>query len=261
VRLRNDPNYQAIIHPAAGWFFEMGFNTARAPFDDKRVRQAFNYATDRKRFTDTTMRGTSQPINLPWDKSSPAYDPSRNTVYTYDLDKARALLKDAGVTSLETDVLVNGVGSPQMLSFTQILQDSLKSVGVTLNIKNVEPSVWVDVLINKKPDYTGLWVGGDQIAQLSPSTLFQLSPGWRLENNHSAFKSDQWTSLVNALLSEINPDKQKQLYSDVNDYILDQSFTVAFATNPYTFLMRGNLKDVGYLMHNGGLNLQQAWLA
>ena len=63
------------------------------------------------------------------------------------------------------------------------------------------------------------------------------------------------------LLSEINPDKQKQLYNDVNDYILDQSFTVAFATNPYTFLMRGNVKEVDYLMHNGGLNLQQAWLA
>jgi ABC-type transport system substrate-binding protein len=137
----------------------------------------------------------------------------------------------------------------------------LNSLGVTLNIKNLDASVWVDVVINKKPDYTGLWVSGDQIAQLSPSTLFQLSPGWRLDNNHSAFKSDQWTSLVNGLLSETDPDKQKQLYSDLNDYILDQSFTVAFATDPYTFLMRNNVKDVGYLMHNGGLNLQTAWLA
>jgi hypothetical protein len=37
----------------------------------------------------------------------------------------------------------------QMLSFSQILQDSLKPRGVTLNIKNVESSVWVDVVINK----------------------------------------------------------------------------------------------------------------
>jgi peptide/nickel transport system substrate-binding protein len=260
VRLRDDPNYQAIIHPAAGWFYEVGFNTARPPFDDKRVRQAFNYAIDRQRFTDTIMRGTAQPISLPWDKSSPAYDPSRNSVYAYDLDRARSLLNDAGVTNLATDILVIGAASSQMLSFSQILQDSLKTLGVTLNIKNLESSVWVDVVINKKPDYTGLWVSGDQIAQLSPSTLFQLSPGWRLDNNHSAFKSDQWTMLVTSLLSETNPDKQKQLYANLNDYILDQSFTVAFSTNPYTFLMRNNVMDVGYLMHNGGLNLQTAWL-
>jgi len=31
VRLRSDPNYQAVIHPAAGWFFELGFNTACPP--------------------------------------------------------------------------------------------------------------------------------------------------------------------------------------------------------------------------------------
>ena len=261
VRLRSDPNYQAVIHPAAGWFFEVGFNTARAPFDDKRVRQAFNYAIDRQRFADTIMRGIAQPISLPWDKSSPAYDASKNSTYTYDLDKAKSLLNAAGVSGLSTDILVIGAASPQMLSFSQILQASLNSLGVTLNIKNLDASVWVDVVINKKPDYTGLWVSGDQIAQLSPSTLFQLSPGWRLDNNHSAFKSDQWTSLVNGLLSETDPDKQKQLYSDLNDYILDQSFTVAFATDPYTFLMRNNVKDVGYLMHNGGLNLQTAWLA
>jgi ABC-type transport system substrate-binding protein len=67
--------------------------------------------------------------------------------------------------------------------------------------------------------------------------------------------------LVNSLLSETNPDKQKQLYGAMNDYILDQSFTVPFSTNPYTFLMRSNVKNVGYLTHNGWLNLQTAWTA
>jgi len=260
VRLKADPAYQTAIHPASGTFFEVGFNTARKPFDDKRVRQAFNYAMNRNRFVDVIMRGTSTPINLPWSSSSPAYDASKNSVYTFDLDKARALLKDAGVTNLETDILVNGIGAPQVLAFSQIYQDSLASIGIKLNIKNVEPAVWVDVLINKKPDYTGLWAGSDQIAQLAPSTLFQLSPGWRLENNHSAFKHDMWTSLVNASLSETDSAKQKQLYAQLNDFILDQSFTVPLATYPYTFIMRGNVKDVVFLLHNGGVSLQQAWL-
>jgi peptide/nickel transport system substrate-binding protein len=261
VRLKADPTYQAVIHPASGTFFEIGFNTVHPPLDDKRVRQAFNWAMDRQRFCDTIWKGTASPLCLPWSRSSPAYDASKNTAYTYDLDKARSLLQQAGVTNLETDILVNGIGAPQALSFSQIFADSLSQIGVKLNIKNVEPAVWVDVLINKKPDYTGMWAGTDQIAQLAPSTLFQLSPGWRIENNHSAFKDDMWTSLVNQALSETDPAKQKQLYMQLNDYILDQSFTVAFATYPYTVLMRGNVQNVGYLAHNGGLNLTQAWLA
>jgi peptide/nickel transport system substrate-binding protein len=225
------------------------------------VRQAFNYAMDRKRFTDTIMRGAATPIDLPWSASSPAYDASKNGMYTYDLDKAKSLLAQANVSGLETGVLVNGIGAPQTLSFSQIYQDSLAQIGVKLNIQNVEPAVWVDTLINKKPDYTGLWAGSDQIAQLSPSTLFQLSPGWRLENNHSNFVDQMWTDLVNASLSEVDPAKQKDLYGRLNDYILDQSFTVAFATYPYTILMHSNVKGTTYLLHNGGLNFTETSLA
>jgi peptide/nickel transport system substrate-binding protein len=260
VRLKSDPTYQAIVHPASGTFFEVGFNTKRPPFDDKRVRQAFNYAMDRKRFADTIWRGTATPIDLPWSATSPAYDANKNAVYTYDLEKAKSLLDQAGVSGLETGVLVNGIGAPQVLAFSQIYQASLAQIGVKLNIQNVEPAVWVDTLINKKPDYTGLWAGSDQIAQLSPSTLFQLSPGWRLDNNHSNFVDPMWTDLVNTSLSEVDPAKQKDLYGRLNDYILDQSFTVAIATYPYTILMRSNVKGTTYLLHNGGLNFTETYL-
>ena len=261
VRLQSDPDYQAIIHPASGTFFEVGFNTARPPFNDKRVRQAFNYAMDRTRFCETIMRRTATPLNLPWSASSPAFDAAKNGSYTYDLDKAQGLLKEAGASNIETGILVNGIGAPQVLQFAQIYQDSLAKIGVKLNIQNVEPAVWVDTLINKKPDYTGLWGGSDQIAQLAPSTLFQLSPGWRLENNHSAFKDETWTTLVNALLSETDVARQKDLYGRLNDYILDQSFTVPIATYPYTILMRANVKGVQFQLHNGGLSFTDAWLA
>ncbi|HEY1291920.1 MAG TPA: ABC transporter substrate-binding protein [Chloroflexota bacterium] len=261
VRLKSDSAYQAIVHPASGTFFEVGFNTKRPPFDDKRVRQAFNYAMDRKRFAETIWRGTSTPLSLPWSTTSPAYDASKNGVYTYDLDRAKSLLQQAGVSGLETGVLVNGIGAPQVLAFSQIFQASLAQIGVKLNIQNVEPAVWVDTLINKKPDYTGLWAGSDQIAQLSPSTLFQLSPGWRLDNNHSNFVDPMWTDLVNTALSEVDPGKQKDLYGRLNDYILDQSFTTPIATYPYTILMRSNVNGTTYLLHNGGLNFTETYLS
>jgi ABC-type transport system substrate-binding protein len=70
-----------------------------------------------------------------------------------------------------------------------------------------------------------------------------------------------WTTLVNASLSETDANKQKDVYTRLNDYILDQSFTVPIATYPYTVLMRANVKGVQYQLHNGGLSFADTWLA
>jgi ABC-type oligopeptide transport system substrate-binding subunit len=91
--------------------------------------------------------------------------------------------------------------------------------------------------------------------------LFQLSPGWRLDNNHSAFKSDQWTQLVTSSLSETDPAKQKTLLGQLNDYILDQSFTIAYNTYPTTFLAKANVQGLTYQLHNAGLSFTDTWLA
>src|SRR5215207_8567515 len=172
ARLRTNPEFVAQIAPNSGTFFEIGINTKTKPLDDKRVRQALNYALDRKRYADTIFKGAATPINLPWSESSPAFDASKNNVYPYDLDRARALLRDAGVSDLETDILVIGIAQPQLLAFTQIYQASLNEIGVKLNIKNLEQAVWLDVVINKKPDYTGFWGSGDTFDNVSPGSLF-----------------------------------------------------------------------------------------
>jgi peptide/nickel transport system substrate-binding protein len=260
ARLKSDSNYVAQIAPNSGTFFEIGINTRTPPFDDKRVRQAMNYALDRKRFTETIFKGVAAPIDLAWSQSSPAFDASKNTIYPYDLDKARALLKEAGVSSAETDILVIGIAQPQLLQFTQIYQASLAEIGVKLNIKNMEQAAWLDVVINKKPEYTGFWGSSDTFANVSPGSLFSLSPGWRLANNHSNFTSDMYTTLVNTVSSETDAAKQKAAFASINDFMLDQSFTMPISTNPITLLTTQKVHDIDFLMHIGALGFTNTWL-
>ena len=260
ARLKSDSNYVAQIAPNSGTFFEIGINTKTPPLDDKRVRQALNYALDRQRFTDSIFKSVATPVDLPWSQSSPAFDASKNNVYPYDLDKARALLKDAGVGNFETDILVIGIAQPQLLAFTQIYQASLAQIGVTLNIKNMEQATWLDVVINKKPDYTGFWGSSDTFANVSPGSLFSLSPGWRLANNHSNFVDDTYTALVNSVSTETDPAKQKAAFASINDFMLDQSFTMPISTNPITLLTTTKVHDIDFLMHIGALGFTNAWL-
>src|SRR5713226_9633749 len=73
ARLKADPNYQVFVHPSPGTFFELAFLTSVPPFDNKLVRQAFNWAIDRQRNADQVFLGFAQPVNLQWSSSSPAY--------------------------------------------------------------------------------------------------------------------------------------------------------------------------------------------
>jgi peptide/nickel transport system substrate-binding protein len=260
ARLKSNPDFVAQIAPNSGTFFEIGINTKTSPMDDKRVRQALNYALDRKRYADTIFHSAATTINLPWSPSSPAFDAAKNSMYPYDLDKAKALLKEAGVSGFETDILVIGIAQPQLLAFTQIYQASLDAIGVKLNIKNMEQAAWLDVVINKKPEYTGFWGSSDTFANVSPGSLFSLSPGWRIVNNHSNFTNDTYAGLIASVSSETDPAKQKAAYAAINDYMLDQSFTMPISTNPITLLTTQKVHGIDFLMHIGALSFTNTWL-
>jgi peptide/nickel transport system substrate-binding protein len=57
ARLKSMPRYQAVVHPFGGTFYLIQLNLNRAPFDNRMVRQAMNYALDRKRIADTVLQG------------------------------------------------------------------------------------------------------------------------------------------------------------------------------------------------------------
>ena len=105
LRLNKDPKYQILPAYNLGFIYAIWINVAEAPFDRKEVRQAMNYALDRQRFVDTTLGGlVGPPRDLPWPPRSPASEPSKNTTYTFDLNKASSLLKTAGVANFTAEL-------------------------------------------------------------------------------------------------------------------------------------------------------------
>ena len=66
VRLKSDPKYQAIVTPMPGYFYMFQPNVTFKPLDDKRVRQALNYAIDRKRIIDSVILGEGTTMATPW---------------------------------------------------------------------------------------------------------------------------------------------------------------------------------------------------
>ena len=70
------------------------------------------------RFAETIFKGAAaEPFDLAWSTSSPAYVAGKNAHFAYDLDRARNLLQQAGVSNVQAHILVNAAAGPQLLAF------------------------------------------------------------------------------------------------------------------------------------------------
>jgi peptide/nickel transport system substrate-binding protein len=247
ARLKADPKYQAITNPLTGRWYDIGWNVQSGPIADKRVRQALNYAIDRKRFAEMLMFGIVTPRSLPWLPNSPAYEASRENFYTFDLDKAKALLTQAGVQGLETEFLISN-DYPELSDLAQIYQADLLKVGVKLNIKRIESAAFFDSINNRK--YPGMYAITVSRAQLEPPNVL-ITSGMNPDVNNSGFKNDAYTQLVKSSATEPDLQKRKQLYTQINDLLLDEAFSLALSSAQPRMLAHAGVHGVGYSLHEG----------
>jgi peptide/nickel transport system substrate-binding protein len=248
ARLKQDSNFKVAASQISGQYHLLPMNCLLAPTDNKIVRQALNYAVDRQRLVDTVLQKTTgEPRDLPWPTMSPAAEPAKNNVFTFDLDKAKSLLSEAGASSLDLEMVYVG-SDPVPSGFGQIYQADLAKIGVKLTLKPLESAAWQDTVNTQK--YRGLTMSSSAYANIEPSSLFTLSRHWNYSGmNTTGFKHDTYTQLVTSAQVEPDAAKRKQLYSQINDFLLDQCFVNVLAPNAPTVVTRANVNGLRWTIH------------
>jgi peptide/nickel transport system substrate-binding protein len=260
VRLGKDTRYQVVPAYDVGLNYAIWMNVNVPPLDRQRVRQALSYAIDRRRFVGTTLAGLVPTARaLPWPPSSPASEPSKDAQYAFDLDKASELLKSSGISDVTLDVNYSTTGpAVEFAQLAQIYQSDLAQIGVKLNIVPMDNATWSATAA--KAGYAGLAIGtpGGFAGQDASSGL--QTGAYGIANQFGNFKDATYTQLVQAAAAEVDAARRKQLYGQINDVLLDQSFTMnvsslltlAIATSKVHGLHRGPT--------GGGLILQDVWM-
>ncbi|MDO5656722.1 MAG: ABC transporter substrate-binding protein [Paracoccus sp. (in: a-proteobacteria)] len=115
-----------------GLLFAM-FNTQAEPFDDVRVRQAFFYALDMDKIIDIAMLGNAEAATSFLPATHPNYHEA-STVYSYNPDRARELLAEAGTPELDITLMTTDHG--WVTDVAPIIKESLDAAGfnTTLDI-------------------------------------------------------------------------------------------------------------------------------
>ncbi|MGD9738925.1 MAG: ABC transporter substrate-binding protein, partial [Bauldia sp.] len=140
---------KVIGTPVDAELIYVDMNTTMEPFDDPLVRQAIAYAIPYDDILHNAMfdrgigmfGGPAEVTTTAWPQPSP---------YVYDLDRARALLAEAGyadgfTTTLSYDLTVSATREPIAL----LIQDSLRQIGVTVEIEEIPGANWYTRLAAK----------------------------------------------------------------------------------------------------------------
>lgn len=146
-RLEQDARFRVLVNTEGSALEWIGFNLHRPPFDDLRVRQAFNYAIDREAITRRVLEGYAVPARGPigYDASIP-WTNTAIEGYRHDPDRARALLEDAGWIDADRDGIRERDGQPLRVTLlfeptrdwklvAEALRTQLRQVGMDIRLE------------------------------------------------------------------------------------------------------------------------------
>ncbi len=119
------------------------FNVTKPPFDDARVRQAFNYAVNNDAIVTALLAGAGRPSDAPMAPAVFGYSPQ--TPYTYNPQRARQMLEEAGFDFSRTYTIHHPTGRyNQDALIAQAVQQNLRAIGVQTELVTMEWTTYLD---------------------------------------------------------------------------------------------------------------------
>ena len=230
VRLRT-AGYQLIQGP--GPLVQIfRINTTRGPFRNAKFRQAFQFLMDRQAILRVGYGGLGEVTAQPWVKANPAYDPSLDAAYAFDIEKGRALLKESGLTEAQMSdwaLLVDSSREADM-GIAQVVQATLKRVGINVNLDLKAGAEFVDALLGGKFAATFGGIGNIQKfpTRITANSIYRTANNPVLGTPHP---HPEYVAAIERVSSTIAPPEAvKAGYANLNKVLFDASFGVATNT-------------------------------
>ncbi|HLL72272.1 MAG TPA: ABC transporter substrate-binding protein [Pyrinomonadaceae bacterium] len=225
VNLGKNPNLQLVQSPGVNVQY-VGFNAESAPVNNARVRQAIAYAIDRESIIKNLLQGQARIAHSVLPQESWAYSPAQKT-YSYDPAQAKRLLDEAGFTDPDGDGPRMRFAAPLSFKisasnsvvrqYAGVMQNSLKEVGIPVNIETLEDNTLREAQRNGQYQLTvGRWVGGNQDPIFLRDLYTYLAGG---NFNRGRYRNAELDKFLGEAVATADRTRAKMLYAQAQDLI------------------------------------------
>ena len=219
-------------------------NTEKAPFDDVRVRQAVNYALNRDNIVAVCFDGEAEANSNICAKTRFGYKDSQFQ-YTYDVEKAKALLAEAGIQTPYNlgEMLV----AEKYSGLATVIQSDLKAIGLEVTIKVAEFNSFIGNLVDGNYTITALNMTLDGDTQ---SLEMAFTTDYIGMANNARYSDEKMDALFAEAMVETDVEKRAAIFDEAFTKAQDEAI-YAVIGNPLELFAYKNTLNVPEIAFEG----------
>ncbi|MDR7418773.1 MAG: glutathione ABC transporter substrate-binding protein [Armatimonadota bacterium] len=243
----------------------IGFNVTRPPFNDRRVRQALNYAVNKRAIVNGALNGTARVSDAPIAPNVEGY--SKIMTYEPDFERAEALLREAGYTRQRPLRAVFVHPSGRYIRDAEIaasVQGLVRRIGVELELRTMEWGAYL-AYTNRPQEQSDVqmymlgWgtVTGD--ADYGLYALFHGSQWVPTGSNRSFYRNPQVDALLDRGRTTIDQAARNRIYAEAMKIIMEDAPWLFLHSESQVTGVRGAAQ--GVVVHPAErIEAHKAWL-
>lgn len=244
-----------------GPFQYVQFNVTEGPFADPKVRQAVAYALNRENAVTAAFQSNGAPLDgivIPED--DPAYDPKAAELWSYNPEKAKELLADAGYPDGFSATLLSTSQYTFLQDNALSVQEDLRAVGIDVTLDAPD---WSTRVSKGNAGEYDLAVSGDAGVITDPSYLLNWVVDSRNFNVGWGYSNETLRGLIeDGLRAADDDDAKKEIYEQIAEIWAEDVPFASINTREQAYAYNDKVKGFetlpGFLVFYSSLNLAHA---
>jgi peptide/nickel transport system substrate-binding protein len=240
AQLKNTPNVKVDLFPSTRTDYIL-MNQTKTPYADVHVRRAISYAIDRDALVKNILFGNGTVANSFMMPSTPYYDKDTPGLQ-YDMDKARQEMQQSSVAGGFKTTFLAMSGDSVDAAIAQVLQASLKELGITMDIQNVDASAQHDMTTKLQYEIAHSYWTMD-LADPDELVQYALDPTSGGHSFNTGYDNKALIDLVHQAQKEFDKTKRQALYTDIQKQAADSAFLAFLFYTPFPYSQGADVKN------------------
>ncbi len=231
-----------------------------APFDDNNVRLALKYGLDRQEMVDKILGGHGSVANDNPIGPASRYFFTDLEAKSYDPDKAKFYLKEAGMETLDVTLTAADAAFTGAVDAAVLFSEKAAGAGINITVERAPNDGYWDNVWMKKPFCASYW-GGRPVEDQMFTTAYSSGAAW----NDSFWDHTRFNELLVEARAVVDEDKRREMYQEMQQIVSFEGSVVIPMYNNYVMALSDKVATPEKISANWNLDgfrcVERWWFA